>query len=335
MENKQKPFVSALLVTRNEQAYVKNAMFSLINQTYPKDRYEIVVVDGESTDSTLPIVERIAQQNKKKGLAIRVLHNPKHILSSGWNIGLKEAKGEYVVRIDAHAQAAADFIEKNVETMRAVPDAVCVGGRLCTKSLNQGGEIIANVLSSPFGVGNSSFRVSGKAGYADTAVYGLYRKKVLLDAGGFHEKYKRNQDLELHARIKKQEGRFYYNPDIQCVYYARNTVGSMVKQAFGNGAWNMVLLKERKSALSVRHLVPFAFVVFLLAAAIGGFVNRKIWTAGAMVLLLHIMCGLYAASKKTRRGKDIVAMPFLFLSLHIAYGAGYLVGIFTNTSLEE
>ena len=157
---KEQPFVSALLVTRNEQAYIEQALMSLINQTYPKDNYEIIIIDGESTDKTLEIVQQLIKRYKTDNFDIRVINNPKHILASGWNLGIKNARGDYVVRIDAHGEAAKDFIEKNVETILAVPDAICVGGRLITKSLEGDSDIVSKVHSSPFGVGNSSFRVS-------------------------------------------------------------------------------------------------------------------------------------------------------------------------------
>lgn len=329
-DNSSYTFVSALLVTRNEQAYIEKAMMSLINQTYPKDRYEIVVIDGESTDDTLKIVKKLIEQYRTDSFDIRVINNPKHILASGWNLGIEDAKGDYVVRIDAHAEAAKDFIEKNVETMLKASDAVCVGGKLTTMSLDGDDDIISKVLSSPFGVGNSSFRVSDEAGYADTAVYGLYKKEIFERVGYFNEKYVRNQDIELHSRIRAAGGKFYFNPQINCVYYSRNTVKKMVKQAFGNGKWNMVLLKNQNSALRLRHLVPFAFVLFLIATTVLGFFSRYFWFLEIGVLLLHLVLGLYAATKKTKNISEALKMPFLFLLLHLSYGTGYLAGIFTK-----
>ena len=253
-----------------------------------------------------------------------------YIRSSGWNLGIRNAKGDYVVRIDAHGEAAADFIEKNVETMLSVNDAACVGGRLMTKSLDGDNDIISKVLSSPFGVGNSSFRVSDRPGYTDTAVYGLYKKEIFEIVGFFNEKFVRNQDIELHSRIRAAGERFYFNPEISCIYYSRNTVKKMAKQAFENGKWNMVLLKHQNSALSLRHLVPFAFVLYLIIFTALGFFSKIFWFLEAGVLLIHVMLGLMAACKKTRRLSEIVKMPFLFLILHLSYGVGYLSGIFTK-----
>lgn len=326
----EQPFVSALLVTRNEGKFIERALLSLINQTYPKNRYEIMVIDGESTDRTLEIVNDLIKQYKTDLFDIRIINNPKHILASGWNLGIQNAKGEYVVRIDAHGEATPDFIEKNVETILAVPDAICVGGKLITKSIDGDDNTVSKVLSSPFGVGNSSFRVSDTAGYADTAVYGLYMKSIFDEVGYFNEKYIRNQDIELHSRIRASGGKFYFNPKINCVYYSRNTVKKMLKQAFGNGKWNMVLLKHQSSAVRLRHLVPFAFVLYLIASVILGCFIHPFGYLALGVIVLHLVLGFIAACEKTKKISELLTMPFMFLSLHLSYGIGYLSGIFTR-----
>lgn len=320
------PYVSALIVMRNERNYIKPSLMSFVNQTYPKDRYEIVVVDGCSDDGTVDIVNGIIREFSTDSFHIRLVDNPKRILASGWNIGIKAAKGEYVTRIDAHAEAALDFIEKSVKTMLRV-DAACVGGKLDSIPVEGDDLLVSKVLSSSFGVGNSSFRVSDTAGYADTAVYGLYRKSVFDEAGYFDEKLVRNQDIDLHSRIKKAGYKFYFNPEIQSVYHTRSSVKKMVKQAYGNGKWNMVLVKKGSSALSLRHLVPFFFVTYLALSIIGGFFYWPIWALCGCVLVLYFLLGFLAGAKKVSSIKEQLKMPYLFFLLHCAYGAGYYAGI--------
>lgn len=305
------------------------SMLSLINQTYPKDKYEIIVIDGNSTDGTLDEVKALQNEYATGDFKIRILNNEKLILSSGWNIGIKAAAGDYVLRIDAHSTVAPNYLEKCVETIMRV-DAVGVGGVLITESLDGGDEAVPMVLSSKFGVGNSNFRVSGKEGYADTASYLLYKKEIFEMAGYFDEKMVRNQDIEEHCRMRKAGGRLYFNPEIVATYYSRNTVKKMLRQAYGNGKWNMVLLKKEKSALSIRHLVPFAFVVSLIGAIILGFIHPAFWYLGLGIIVLHLILGFCFACKKTSKFSAVIRMPFLFLLLHLTYGVGYLTGIFKH-----
>jgi cellulose synthase/poly-beta-1,6-N-acetylglucosamine synthase-like glycosyltransferase len=333
MENiKMYPYVTAMIVTRNEEMFIRESMMSLIVQTYPHDRYEIIVVDGTSTDNTLKIVNEIVDNHTDCN--IRVMNNNKKILAAGWNIGIKAAKGDYIVRIDAHAKANSNFIEKSVETILRLPDdVVCVGGHLITQTYKGSNVTVSKVLSSQFGVGNSLFRISDrKEGYADTAVYGLYKRSVFEKVGYFNEEFVRNQDIELHSRIKRQGGKFYFNPEIESVYYSRNTVKKMAKQALVNGKWNMILMKNHCMALSLRHLVPFAFVSFLTIAAILGFINNWFWKFEVSIIVLHLILGVLSSLKKTRKLSEILIMPIMFMTLHISYGVGYLVGIFYNNS---
>lgn len=326
MQNKPYPFVSFLLVTRNEIKYIERALLSMIDQTYPHDLYEILVVDGRSDDGTIEKIKDLKKQHYNDALSIRVLDNPKRILASGWNIGIKEAKGEYVIRIDAHAQVPANFLESAVKAIMQT-SAVCVGGKLKSVSLDGNDNIVSKVLSSPFGVGNSSFRVSDIPGYVDTVVYGLYRKNVFDEIGYFDETLVRNQDIELHSRIKKAGYKFYFDPAIESTYYTRNTIKKMLKQAYGNGLWNMVLLKRGTNALSIRHLVPFAFLITLIV----GFILSFWWPVVGMLCLvlvfLHIFLGIFFATQKTKNIKQIVQMPILFMGLHLTYGFGYLAGL--------
>ena len=324
------PFISAFIVMLNERNYIEPSLMSFVNQTYPKDRYEIIVIDGGSTDGTLEIVYKIKKEYSTESFQIRVIDNPKRILASGWNLGIKAAKGEYVTRIDAHAEAASNFIEKSVETILNV-DAACVGGKLDSIPLEGDNLLVSKVLSSPFGVGNSSFRVSDAASYADTAVYGLYRKSVFNEVGYFDEQMVRNQDIDLHSRIRKAGYKFYFNPEIKSVYHTRSSVKKMVKQAYGNGKWNMVLLKKGSGALSIRHLVPLAFVIFLIVTIIGGIWWHWLWWLALGVMCLHLAMGILFSIKKTKRLGEIIIMPWLFIALHLSYGVGYLSALFKRT----
>lgn len=328
---KDHPFISALLVTYNEEAYIETALLSLINQTYPKKRYEILIIDGMSTDKTIGIVNSIVMNLQNKELSIRILENCKKILAAGWNIGIRNSIGDYVVRIDAHASVDEDFLEKSMETMLSVKDVVCVGGKLITKSLDENDDTtVSKVLSSPFGVGNSSFRVSNSKGYVDTAVYGLYKKCIFEEVGYFDESLVRNQDIELHARIKKSGGKFYFNPEIKSTYYARNTVRKMLKQAYQNGKWNPIVQAKSRNALSIRHVIPFAFVIFLLLSSLLGITFKFFWYCELGVVLLHFFLGFVFAKKKTNNLIELIRMPLMFMGLHIMYGIGYLVGLFNK-----
>ena len=322
------PFVSALLVTRNEKDYIEISLMSFINQTYPKDKYEIIIIDGQSDDGTLDIIKGFQERYSSETFQIRLLTNEKRILSSGWNIGIKAAKGEFVIRIDAHAKAQEDYIEKCVEELIEHKDATCVGGKIISQSLTGEEDVISKVLSSPFGVGNSPFRVSNKAGYTDTVGYPLFRRSLFDKVGFFDETLVRNQDVDFLKRMRDSGGKCYFNPDLTCIYYTRNSLKKMLKQAFGNGRWNMVLLRRNHSVHSLRHLIPFFFVTFIVLDLIASlFLPPLLWLL-LFVIILHLSLGVFFSIKRTNMLKEITIMPFYFIMLHCSYGLGYYRGLF-------
>jgi cellulose synthase/poly-beta-1,6-N-acetylglucosamine synthase-like glycosyltransferase len=318
----------------NEEDYIERCLVSLLDQDYPRDRYEIIVVDGGSTDKSVEIV----QDYIDRAVQVRVVNNREKILAAGWNKGIREAKGSIVIRPDAHSYVSRDFITKSVSTLNEVDDAVCVGGRL--NSVHKDGlipEAIAAVLSSRFGVGNSRFRVSEKAGYVDTVAYGAYRKEIFDRVGYFNTSLKRNQDLEMHSRIKDVGGKFYFNPDIKSYYYTRDTIRGFTKQAFGNGYWNIITLKWAKRALSLRHVIPLFFLLSVLFNISVSF----FWVSGTYILGLEmaiyfLLNSISALKTGMKKGWHLV-VPSILLSfvLHISYGLGSLVAILSLPFYKE
>lgn len=333
------PFVSAIVVMRNEEKYISQILTSLLAQDYPADCYEILIVDGLSDDRSLELaqetVSKYRQNNSHITPNIYFYQNPEKSLAAGWNIGIKKSSGTYVVRIDAHAMVFEDFISKSVEVMQQNPQATCVGGKMISKPSSSRGELIAMALSSPFGVGNSRFRIDGDAGAVDTVAFGLYRKDIFDKVGLFNTKLQRNQDNDMHARIRDAGGVFWFDPKIQSVYFTRGTVKGMMTQAFGNGKWNAVLLKSHPAALSLRHLVPFAFVISLIIQLMLAFFYSLFLYSLIVTLVLHLLVGLYFAFKKTKRILGVLMLYGLFFLLHSSYGIGTMFGLFLPSPIGE
>ena len=324
----KKILVTAMIVVRNEENYIEKSFKSLLEQDFPKDMYEIIIIDGCSTDNTLNIVKKLMSKYEDK-IKITLLKNEKKILAAGWNIGIKHASGKYVVRIDAHASAEKDFIKNSLETIQKLPeDVACVGGKLKSVYLENEDKTISKVLSSPFGIGNSKFRYSDKAQYVDTVAFGLYKKEVFDKVGYFDETLERNQDNNMHNRIRKAGYKFYFNPEIRSNYYVRSNLKKMIKQGFSNGKWNIIVFKQDKKSLSLRHLIPLLFVLSIIFLSIlSCFIYQFIYVL-ALEMGLYIILGLIFAFKKTKNVIEALKMILYFFLLHISYGVGSLISIF-------
>ncbi len=323
--------VTAIIVVRNEEKYIKISLKSLLEQNFPSNKYEIIIVDGNSDDNTIKNIEETIKKYNKQNVKITILKNEKKLLAPGWNIGIQNAKGKYVTRIDAHASASKDFIKTSLETIEKLPeDIACVGGRLISVSLEKEDKTISKVLSSPFGVGNSKFRYSEKEQYVDTVAFGLYKKEIFNKVGYFDETLERNQDNNMHNRIRKAGYKFYYNPEIKSEYYVRNNLKKMLKQGVLNGKWNIIVFRQDKESLSVRHLVPLAFVLSIILLVILAIINKIFLYILVAELITYFTLGIFFALKKTKNIIEILKMLLYFLLLHISYGAGSLLSIFNR-----
>lgn len=325
------PFVTTMIVVRNEETYIGKAVLSLLKQDYPKDRMELLIIDGMSEDQTVEQAQKAVEEYEREQpkVSVKYLKNEKRNLAAGWNLGIREARGEFVVRIDAHAQADLHLLSKGVQTLCANQEIACAGGRLETEALTEKGRLIADVLSSPFGVGNAKFRYSEVSGYVDTVAYGVYRKEIFDKAGYFNEEFQRNQDNDMHGRIKKCGGKFYLDTSIKNLYHSRENVKGMMKQAFGNGRWTMIGLgkSESREGISVRHLVPFLFVIGQIVLLIGSLFFRIARYMLAFIYILYGGLAICFARKKTRNVSKIFRMLCLYWLFHISYGAGSLMGL--------
>ncbi len=316
--------VSMLLVVRNAENYIEKSLYSLINQGFKKDEFEIIVIDGMSEDKTKEIVSNYLVNVDYN---YQILDNKKRILSSGWNIGIKNAKGKYVVRPDAHGALHKNYIKYGLEILEQKPDITAVGGILETKAKGFWGNIIKEALSSKVGVGNSSFRIATKSGYYDTAVYAIYRKEIFDKVGYFNENLVRHQDNDMHRRIKDVGGRFYLDIRMKADYYCRDTVSKLLKQMYNIGRYIPNMMSN--GSLSVRHFSPFLFYMVIFISVLVGFIYYP-----SLVLFIIIFCGYIGIITidsiiRVVKNKKISILLNIFIipMMHFAYAMGTLIGL--------
>jgi glycosyltransferase involved in cell wall biosynthesis len=321
------PSVSVVIPCRNEVGFIRRCLESIVDQDYPRDRLEVVVVDGMSSDGTREITHEFAQGYPH----IRLLDNPRVVTSCGLNIGIRQARGEVIMRADVHSAYPADYLSGCV--MRLLDyGADNVGGVLITKpgADTLMARAIGLALSHPIGAGDAYFRIGTRAPrWVDTVPFGCYRREVFTRIGLFDERLGRNQDIEFNHRLRKGGGRILLCPDIRSTYFARSTLRDLWKQSFSNGLWNIRTILIAPGALSWRHFVPLAFVLGLLGGALLSAVLPILWVfwalgAGSYVILIAV-----ASTNIARRPgpRYLPLMPIVFGTLHLSYGLGSLWGL--------
>lgn len=319
----RQPFVSVLVPVRNEERYIERCLYSIARQDYPRDLFEIIVIDGLSSDRTTQIVMRFAHEST---LDVRLLTNERMLPAAAMNVGLHAARGDVIVRLDGHAAAAPDFLSASVRALQR-SRADCVGGVIESEGDTYAGSAIALAMSSRFGVGGAAFRVGGE-GEADTVAFGAYRRDVFDRIGGFAEDIPGGEDDELNYRLLDYGGTILLDPTIRATYTVRGGLPGLWRQYFSYGRAKPEVLARHPAQVQARQLVPAIFVVTLagaLARALRGDPAPLRKFGGSYAAANAGASVLTAASRHGWRYLPL--LPAAFACLHVAYGSGFLAGM--------
>lgn len=319
--------LSVICPIYNEEKYIARCIESIMQQDYPKDDLEVIFVDGMSTDRTREIIASYLPLCPY----LRVLDNPQKIVPYAMNKGIGEAKGDIIMRIDAHAFYENNYCSTIVKRLKEL-GADNVGCVCKTDVLNKTPKTLAirEVLSNKFGVGNSDFR-TGIDGLkqVDTVPFGCWPKSVFNMYGLYDVRLVRNQDIELSKRIINGGGKIYIIPDTYCTYLARETFNGLAKNNFGNGKWNIltVYYTRNMKSLSLRHFIPLLLVLGLIVPTLVGiFWHPALWLSAFVLLAYLLALGSISAKLAIIKKLNFFYLIWSFITLHISYGCGSLVG---------
>ena len=309
-------FISVIIPVYNEEKYIDDCVASMLEQDYPKNAMEWFFIDGMSKDATKQILKKY--QSIYPSL-IHILDNPHKTVPYAMNLGIQATKGEYIIRLDAHAEYASDYFSKCVQVLQRT-GADNVGGVMETKARTKTGRLIAKMLSSKFGVGDSQFRTNGKDGYVDTVPFGAFRRDVFEKVGLYDERLTRNQDSELNYRIIHGGGKIFLSHEIRLAYYCRDSVKGIVKMAEMNGKWNIITSKLCPGSMRLRHFVPCLFVLSLLGLPVLGLLWNGFWWLLVAELVAYFTLDIVFSAKISKSVQEFIEMLGMFPVFHISYG---------------
>lgn len=321
------PFVSVVIPIKNEELYIKNCLDSVLSQDYPKEKLEILLCVAPSTDRT----EEIIHEYQEKYPYIHILENPKNTISCGVNIGIKAAKGDYIVRLDAHTEFAMDYISKCIEYLLKT-GADNVGGPTAVKGKTPIQRAVAAAYHSPFALGGGKQHIKDYEGYSDTVSFGAFKKTTAESVGYFDENLILNEDDDFNFKISEAGGKIFITPKIRSQYYPRDTYKGLIKQYYGYGFWKVAVIKKHKKPARLSHLIPMLFVLYLIFGGLLSIVSKRIRKLYGGILGVYF--GLDIAASFTLEDVDkqdgiflrfrLILIHFL---LHVSYGWGFLKGI--------
>lgn len=326
--------ISVGIVAYNEQSALPHLLRDLVDQTFPHNRIEVLLIDGGSKDETRRIMEEFAASNANPGMGfarVAVIDNPRKIQAAGWNVAIQSYTGDALVRVDAHASIDDDFVENTVATLDG-GEMVCGGFR---PTVIEPGEetpwrqTLHVAEESAFGSSVASYRKDGEKRYVKSLFHGAYRREVIDRVGLFDERLLRTEDNDFHYRIGQAGYRILFNPAIQSRQFVRGSLSKMTKQKYGNGYWVGRTLFIQPGCLQLYHFAPFVFVLGIIAMLLTGLLvtwSPFAWCAG-LYLGLCLVLTLKAVRDCDSPNATMALLPVVFFLIHFSYGVGTLVGI--------
>lgn len=327
--------ISIIVPCRNEEKYITEFIDSIIDNDYPKELMEILIIDGKSTDDTASIVKRYTNRYS----FIRLLINENRTVPFALNMGIKISNGDYIIRLDAHSKIPTNYFSELVKWAKTL-DADNIGTICITdvKNKTPKSNAIKKVLSSKFGVGNSFFRIGiDNIKEVDTVPFGCYKKEVFNKIGIFNENLERNQDIELNKRILRNGGIIYLLGNISSIYFARENFLEFAKNNFATGKWNVltVYLTKRFDSLSLRHFIPLIFILSLILPILSTIFFSSVWLVSVASFVSYMVLLSIISLMITDKSTSFLQVLLAFMILHFSYGFGSLVGLFRLNYLHK
>jgi cellulose synthase/poly-beta-1,6-N-acetylglucosamine synthase-like glycosyltransferase len=333
-------FVSVVLPILNEAEFIEDCLYAIYLQDYPGHLMEIIVADGLSTDGTRDIIQRHVDGYRPTGpngaplaadVNVRMVDNPKRIVSAAMNIAIEASVGDVIVRIDGHTIIATDYVTQCIAALKR-SKADGVGGPM--RAIGKGflAKAIALATSSRFGIGNSTYRTSKyfKELAVETTHMGAYRKSILLDVGLFNEYFVRHQDYELDYRIRQRGGSILLSPEIKSIYYVRGRLRKLWRQYFQYGFWKGRFLRTNFNSMKLRHMVPPTLVLALTIGAILAAIplpyGSFLLLAVVVVYLSFLIAASFALCRANNRQYWWI-VPIVLACLHLSWGMGVWFGL--------
>ena len=324
-EKSSKKFSFSIVIpTYNEQDNIENCLDSILNQNYDKSLIDIVIVDGHSSDNTITKIKSY----QEKFPNISLLENPVRKTPTSLNIGIKEAKGEIIIILGAHASIDKDFIFYNNKYLNE-HNLKVTGGTQINLGFNLIQKAIGWAMENPFGIGSAPYRWSRKEQFVDTVVYAAYRRELFDEIGYFEENFSIAEDAELNWRIRKAGHKIFFSPNIKSYYHPRKTVKKFIQQMFRYGILRVNMFKKHKSAVKITHMVPPAFVLTLILLLVLTVFSDLSPVYLISILAFYFVVNLLSVSLKSTKEnyKFILLISILIFALHFSWGLGFIVGL--------
>lgn len=323
--------ISIAVVTYNEEANISICLNALCSLQY-KDAFEIIIVDGCSTDKTKEIV--LSFQSKYKN--IKLINNNGRTIASNRYKAVEEASYNFIAFTDADCIVSPDWLTK-------LATGYDKAKTLCTNTAGVGGANIApkenslflesldlmlNSYLGSFGsVQGKRYNTIKKVNNIPCA-NALFSIAAIKEIGSFDVTLgNMGEDADLCNRLRHKGYSIYFIPDVAVIHKLRPNLKSWSKNMYDYGKGRAKLIKKDLSNLEMVYILPILFVVSFLMTPLSLF--HPIFLLPLLYFPIIIIYSLIICIQVNK----VILLPIVllnFIATHFHYAAGEIIGLIKN-----
>ena len=327
VETQLLPFISVVVPIRNEEPFIRRTVDQLLAQKYDPDRFEVIVVDGHSTDATRNIVGGLCKEHPN----LELLHNPRRLASSARNIGVRHARGDIVVFVDGHCDLGNEHYLRDLADAFGRSGAACVARPqpLDVRGANRLQRAIAIARDCWLGHHPSSWIYSDTEQFIPPQSAAVaYRKSIFDKVGYFDESFDACEDVEFNQRVDRLGLKCFFTPKVKVSYYPRDSFSGLFRQLFRYGRGRSRLLRKHPSTFSPACFVPTFFFMGLITGPFLAMLSP--WLAaiyfGTIAIYVAMVIAVSLGLAARRNAWSLMPIiPLVFAAIHLGSGAGTLL----------
>jgi succinoglycan biosynthesis protein ExoA len=318
------PYLSVILSVRNERKMLPTLIDQLLEQNYPPELYEILVVDGRSTDGSGDLIRR--RYNNRR-VRVRVLDNPRRTVAAGRNIGIRAASGDAMIFLSGHcAIPTKNLLADTAEILETTGAAcLCRPQPFLASAETRMGEAIAHARSTRIGRATATPEL---AGYLDQPGFaGTFRRRVFEDVGLFDETFDACTGLDFNERVHQAEIRAYYDPRLAVYDQPPQRLGGLFTEMFCHGRGQSHWMSKHPERSSLAEIAPLTVLLAILLAVVAW--ARLPHTTAALITapLAVVPIAVLLASMQIAAShgfRSAWRAPLVFAAIYLGQGLGLL-----------
>ena len=299
--------ISVVIPVKNEANKIKHCLEAVFNQTIQP--YEVIVVDGHSTDKTV---------EKAREFPVKVVYEDYGTVGGARQVGVENAKGDFIAYTDADCTPERNWLESLIKEFDR--DIVGVGGGIRVIGNNLWEKSIGFVMDSFLGSASSVQGRIFKTKRFVSSISGcnsMYRKEDLIRVGGFNVEFAVTEETELNRRFTKI-GKLLYTPNAIVLHNQNRGVKDFAKRVyfFGYG--------RGKNRLWNLQVIPpvLGLITFLLLC-----ISRKDFLFMIILYECIILCFDFKIFIKAKKPQYLFSIPMVFIVEHVSYAMGFWRGV--------